>query len=228
MQYMNQPSTAPLFGVFAPLYAVFAFITLLLSGCGGSDSGASPSTSAASTSAAFSLSGTPATSAIVGAQYMFQPAASQPTPAVSYSITGQPSWATFNSATGALSGTPDQSAAGTSATVTITASNGGESASIGPFTIAVKSGSGAPGSVTLNWEAPAENTNGTAATEIIGYYIYYGTSPDNLDQWVVAWGADTSSGTVTNLAPGTYYFSVAAYNWMGVEGTPTGVVSTTI
>jgi hypothetical protein len=164
----------------------------------------------------------------VGAQYAFQPTASQTTSAVSYYITGQPSWAAFNSATGKLSGTPGQSAAGTSATVTITASNGGESASIGPFTIAVESGSGAPGSVTLNWEAPTENTNGTAATQIIGFYIYYGTSPDDLDQWVVAWGGDATSGTVPNLAPGTYYFSVAAYNWMGVESTPTGVVSTTI
>lgn len=90
------------------------------------------------------------------------------------------------------------------------------------------SSSGAPGSVTLNWEAPTENTNGTEASQLIGYYIYYGTNPDSLDQWVVAWGANTTSYTVTDLSPGTYYFSVAAYNWLGVESTPSAVVSTTI
>ena len=82
--------------------------------------------------------------------------------------------------------------------------------------------------MTVKWDPPTENTNGTAATELIGYYVYYGTNPDELTQWVVAWGPDTTSYVFNNLAPGTYYFSVAAYNWLGVESTQSPPVSTTI
>jgi hypothetical protein len=219
MLQIRQPQTAI-------LYAIFALIASLLGGCWGSDSGSA--TSGSTSSAALALTGTPANSAAVGAPYAFQPTVSQTTGQVIFSITGQPAWASFNSATGELSGTPPQNEAGSTANVTISASDGTSTASIGPFSIAVIAAGMAPGSVTLSWEPPTENTNGTAATELIGYYIYYGTNPDSLTNWVVAWGATTSSYVIENLAPGTYYFSVSACNWLGVESDPSGVVSTTI
>jgi hypothetical protein len=114
-----------------------------------------------------------------------------------------------------------------SSTSSISNTSGTSTSSGGSSSTSDSSGT-AGGAVTLNWQAPTENTNGTAASQLIGFYIYYGTSADNLDQWVVAWGSETTSFTVTNLASGTYYFAIAAYNWMGVESTPTGVVSATI
>jgi hypothetical protein len=146
---------------------------------------------------------------------------------VTFSITGQPTWATFNSTTGALSGTPSAQDVGTTSTVTITASNASGTVAIGPFSIQVAAAGGA-GSVNLSWEPPSENTNGTEATQLIGYYIYYGTNPDELTQWVAAWGAQTSTFAVENLAPGTYYFSVRAFNWLGIESAPSATVSATI
>jgi hypothetical protein len=173
------------------------------------------------------LSGIPSGSANAGINYQFQPTVSQSAGQVNFSISGRPAWATFNSTTGELSGTPTTSDIGMTSTVTITASNGSGSAVIGPFSIQVAA-AGSQGSVTLSWQPPSENTNGTAATQLIGYYVYYGTSPDELTQWVIAWGAQTSSFSVENLTPGTYYFSVRAYNWLGVESAPSATVSTTI
>jgi hypothetical protein len=213
MLHIRQPSTA-LIGAL--------LVLLSLAGCGGSGSG-----SDSSSSASFALSGTPSGSANAGINYSFQPTVSQGTGPVTFSITGQPTWATFNSTTGALSGTPTTSDVGKTSMVTITASNGSGTAAIGPFSIQVAA-AGSAGSVTLNWEPPSENTNGTEASQLIGYYIYYGTNPDELTQWVIAWGAETSSFAVENLAPGTYYFSVRAYNWLGIESAPSATVSTTI
>ena len=53
------------------------------------------------------ISGTPATTATQGTQYVFQPTASDPDGnALSFSIANRPTWATFNVNTGALQGTP--------------------------------------------------------------------------------------------------------------------------
>jgi Putative Ig domain len=211
MLHIRQPSTA-LIGAL--------LVLLSLAGCGGSGSDSSSSSS-------FALSGTPSGSANPGIDYSFQPTVSQGTEQVTFSISGLPTWASFNSTTGALSGTPGTKDVGKTWTVTITASSASGTAAIGPFSIQVAAaGSGA--SVTLNWEPPSENTNGSEASQLIGYYIYYGTNPDELTQWVIAWGAQTSSFAVENLAPGTYYFSVRAYNWLGIESAPSATVSTNI
>jgi hypothetical protein len=211
MLHIRQPSTA---------FIGALLVLLSLAGCGGSGSDSS-------SSASFALSGTPSGSANPGINYSFQPTVSQGAGQVTFSITGQPAWASFNSTTGALSGTPTTKDVGTTSTVTITASNASGTAAIGPFSIQVAA-AGSGESVTLSWEPPSENTNGTEANQLIGYYIYYGTNPDELTQWVIAWGAQTSSFAVENLNPGTYYFSVRAYNWLGIESAPSATVSTTI
>jgi hypothetical protein len=113
--------------------------------------------------------------------------------------------------------------ASSSASSTVSGTSSGSTTAPGSGTA-----TGPAGSVTLNWEPPSENTNGTEATQLIGYYVYYGTNPDELTQWVVSWGAQTSSFVVENLAPGTYYFSVRAYNWLGIESAPSATVSVTI
>jgi len=82
------------------------------------------------------ISGTPARVAVVGAAYGFQPSAMDPEGrAVVFRIKGKPTWATFSSTTGRLSGTP--SAAGLSPLITISASDGKKVASLAPFQISV-------------------------------------------------------------------------------------------
>jgi hypothetical protein len=209
MLHIKQPATAH-------ILMSLVFFASLLSGC--SDSGTS--TSSASTSS-LALSGAPAGDAAAGVNYTFQPTVSQSTGAVTFSIAGQPAWATFNSTTGQLSGTPTSSEVGTTANVTITASDGGNTASIGPFNIIVTVAEGSAGSATVSWSPPSEDMT-------VGYYIYYGTSADALTQIISVTGSDTTTYVVGNLAPGTYYFSVSGFTSQGIVSPPSEVASTTI
>ena len=150
---------------------------------------------------------------------------------VTFSIQGQPNWATFNAKTGELTGTPAPVNEGKTGLITITGSNGSTSSSIGPFSIAVNAPSAPPpttGSATLSWTEPTENTDGTPITDLAGYHIYYGTSQGALTSTVTIAVATETSYVVSGLAPGTYYFTVVAYNTAGVDSPRSNMASKTI
>lgn len=82
--------------------------------------------------------GKPVASVQAGSHYAFQPSATDPDgDALTFSITGKPAWAAFNTSTGLLSGTPANADAGTSSTVTVSVSDGQHTVSLAPFTIQV-------------------------------------------------------------------------------------------
>lgn len=82
------------------------------------------------------ISGTPATSVAAGASYSFQPSASDPDGnTLGFSIQNRPTWATFSTTTGRLSGTP--TTAGTYSSIVISVSDGSASASLPAFSISV-------------------------------------------------------------------------------------------
>src|SRR5688572_17312176 len=84
------------------------------------------------------ISGTPATSVVVGASYTFTPTASDPDgQAVTFSIRNRPAWAVFDATTGRLQGTPPS--AGTFADVAISVSDGQVAVPLPAFTILVTS-----------------------------------------------------------------------------------------
>ena len=84
------------------------------------------------------ISGTPATSVTVGNSYGFTPAASDADgDALTFSVSNLPAWAGFNSATGALSGTPATGDAGVYGNIVVSVSDGTDSASLAPFSITV-------------------------------------------------------------------------------------------
>ena len=83
-------------------------------------------------------------------------------------------------------------------------------------------------SVTLSWVAPTLNTDGTILNDLAGYTITYGTIATSLNQSVTVTGAASTTYTIANLAPGTYYFSVTAYSSAGTQSAPTPIISTTI
>jgi hypothetical protein len=58
--------------------------------------------------------------------------------------------------------------------------------------------------------------DGSRLTDRAGYYIYYGTDPENL------------SGTIDQLGSGTYYFRVQAYTATGIRGASSITVSKVI
>jgi hypothetical protein len=65
-------------------------------------------------------------------------------------------------------------------------------------------------------------------TDLAGYKVYYGQSPDVLTRNVDVHGAAVSSVEIRDLDHGSWYFAVASYNTAGVESSMSGIVSTTL
>ena len=177
------------------------------------------------TNRAPTISGTPATSVNVGAAYSFTPTATDPdSDTVAFGIANKPAWASFDTATGRLSGTPAAADVGTTANIVISVSDGrGGNATLPAFSITVAST--ATGSATLTWTAPTENDDGSALTNLAGYRIRYGTAPTALTQTVQVANAGLTTYVIDNLAQGTWYFAMTAYTSAGLESLPTNVVS---
>lgn len=170
------------------------------------------------------ISGSPQTAVVVGDAYRFTPTTTDPSGGTPmFSIENAPSWAVFNSATGELSGTPTASDVGTYANIIISVSDGKTSASLPGFPIAVTEN--ATGSVTLNWLAPADNTDGTPLTNLAGYMLYYGTSANALTKTVRISNPGVMSYVLSNLSPGTWYFAVTAYTTADVQSGQSAVAS---
>lgn len=175
------------------------------------------------------VSGTPASSITAGSAYSFRPSGSDPEGrALTWSISNRPSWASFNTSSGALTGTPSASNVGTYSNVTISASDGTNRTSLRAFNIAVTSAGSNAGSATLSWTPPTSTTSGSSLSNLAGYRIYYGTSASNLSRTVEVDNAGLTRYVVSDLAPATYYFSVRAYTSGGSESGPSNVVSKVI
>jgi hypothetical protein len=174
------------------------------------------------------ISGTPDTTAVVGEAWEFQPTASDPDgDTLSFSISNKPAWLKFDTATGRTWGTPADKDVGTHMHITISVSDGQDTASLEPFDLTVK----APptlGSVTLSWEAPTEYEDGTPMTDLAGYKVYYSKGTTQLNQVIDIKNADQTSQVVNSLDEGTWYFAVAAYNSSGLESKKTAIGSKTI
>jgi Putative Ig domain len=86
------------------------------------------------------LSGSPATSVVAGKPYSFQLSAVDPNGLrMDFVITDKPSWASFNTTTGLLSGTPTASNVGTYSNIVITAYDGYTKGVLPAFNIVVQS-----------------------------------------------------------------------------------------
>lgn len=194
---------------------------------GGSTSPATSSGNSSSGNRAPTISGTPPTAAVVGSTYSFRPTARDPdSDTLTFNITNRPAWATFDTTTGRLSGTPSRSHIGTYSNIVIRVSDGRTTTSLPAFSITVSDvGSGA---ATVTWVPPTRNRDGSALNDLAGYRILYGTSANALDRSVMVRNPGISSYVVDNLAPGTYYFAVRAVNTAGVESANSNTASKTI
>jgi hypothetical protein len=83
-------------------------------------------------------------------------------------------------------------------------------------------------SVTLSWEAPTENSDGSALLNLKGYKIYYGNAPGALEHVVDVGNASLTRYVMESLAAGTYYFAVASYNALGVESSLSPAIATAV
>lgn len=174
-----------------------------------------------------SIGGTPSGAAVANLPYSFTPSAAGPSgDALTFSVQHAPSWASFNSSTGEIFGTPNSADVGTFSSISVSVSDGIRSASLAQFSIVVTET--ANGSVSLTWAPPTFNTNDTALTNLAGYYIYYGNHADALTQTIQVTNAGATDYVVGNLSPGTWYFAVSAYSSDNAESTESVVTTTAV
>lgn len=169
----------------------------------------------------------------VGTHYSFTPTASDSDGGkLTFSIRNSPSWVSFNTTTGQLTGSPKSTDTGTTLNILITAADGSATASLPAFSITVTATPATPtpttGTATVSWTAPTENTNGTALTNLAGFKVYYGTSASSLTQIAQVANAEATNYVVSGLASGTWYFAVASYTTDGLESAPSSTSSKTI
>ena len=171
-----------------------------------------------SNNSAPTISGTPATTVGVGEAYSFIPQASDPDgDTLRFSITGIPSWASFDAFTGRLSGTPGSTHVGVYNGISISVTDGSAETSLAPFSIEVTDAGAASGTVTLNWTPPTENEDGSRLMDLAGYRLYWGRNGGTLNNSVTINNASVTRYMVNNLTPGTYEFVATSLNSAGVE-----------
>jgi nitrite reductase/ring-hydroxylating ferredoxin subunit len=108
------------------------------------------------------ISGSPATTAVVGQSYRFEPSATDDDrQKLRYAIVNKPGWARFDRSRGRLAGTPPKGSAGTYAGIGISVTDGASTASLPPFTITVAITGAATGTGTA---AAALKISGAPAT----------------------------------------------------------------
>ncbi len=169
------------------------------------------------------ISGTPGTLVSPGQAYSFTPTASDPDgQTLAFGIANKPGWASFDTATGRLSGTPTTADVGTYSNIVISVSDGIASATLPAFSILVA------GAADLSWVAPTQNDDGSPLTNLAGFKVRYGKTVDFLTEVLVVPGPSVTTARVEGLGSGTWYFTVAAYTDVGMESDQTAPVSKTI
>lgn len=191
------------------------------------DTPAATTTATSSVNGAPTIYGQPVTALNANTAYAFLPTVSGAAgETLVFSIQNKPSWATFDTSTGELAGTPNSTNVGTYDGILISVSNGIATTALSAFNISVTQISN--GSVTLSWLPPTTNTNGTALTNLAGYKIYYGTSPSSMTHSLQITSPSVAIYMIGNLSPATWYFSLVSYNSAEVESPLSAIVSKTI
>jgi hypothetical protein len=156
-------SNAPTWAAFSPATGQLAgtpssgqvgtYSNIVISVTDGTQSSTLPAFSIKVTGA-LTISGNPATQVTAGTAYSFQPSTNATSgTALSYSVQNKPSWASFSTATGMLSGTPSASQVATYSNIVISVTDGAQTSSLTAFSIKVVSA----GTLTIS---------GTPATSI--------------------------------------------------------------
>ena len=149
-----------------------------------------------------SLSGNAPGAVTAGQTYTFRPAANDPDgDPLTFSADNLPGWASLDSGTGEITGTPGDADVGVYEGIVIRVSDGSATDSIGPFRVDVL----------------AENEDGSALTDLAGYRIYWGTTPGSYPNSVSIDNPGLTTYVVDGLVAGTYEFVATTYNTAGVE-----------
>jgi hypothetical protein len=216
---------------------------IIATGCGGGGGGgggspqgvtappASPPGSPPTTGGATppDIQGTPAVAGVVGQQYSFQPTAKDADgDAVTFTIKSKPEWAEFDASTGRLWGTPQMAHVGVHENIEISVTDGRNVSSLPPFAVIISTAQTATTTVTLGWQAPTQNDDGTPLTDLTGFRVYYGSATQNYVGTIAIDNAGLTQHVVEDLPTGTYFFAITAINAEGLESVYSTEVTTTI
>jgi hypothetical protein len=224
------------FGLHSMLIAGMVVALGSLTGCSGASASGSSAVSTGSgatpidrsPTATPTVAGIPATTAVAGQPYSFQPKAVNTSGTVQFTIAHIPPWAKFNTSTGQLSGTPDTSNVGRYPGIAINLVSGANVVALPAFTITVAAATSKSNTVTLSWQAPTENSDGSALMDLKGYKVHYGSASKSYSDSIQVSNAGLTTYVVQNLPTGTYYFAVTAYNASGKESSLSGEVATQV
>jgi citrate lyase gamma subunit len=174
------------------------------------------------------ISGVAATAVNAGSAYTFTPTAADPNRwSLYFYVQNLPHWASFNTATGTISGTPGAADVGTYANIQISVTDNGQlRVALPAFTVAVNQMSA--GNASLDWTAPTDNTDGSILTNLGGYIVHYGNTPGQLTQVIRVANPGLATYVVENLSSGTWYFTVTSYATDGTESANSAEVTKTI
>jgi hypothetical protein len=159
--------------------------------------------------------------------YSFTPAANDADGnALTFTIAGRPAWASFNTTTGRLQGTPALADVGTSANITISVSDGTATTSLPAFSVQVVAT--ATGSAMLSWTPPTQNSDGSPLTNLAAYRVHFGTASGSYPNMTTVNNPGIATFVVDQLTPATWHFVVTAVNASGVESTFSNAATKTV
>jgi hypothetical protein len=172
---------------------------------------ASGSTSPPSPGTGLRISGSPASTVTVGSSYSFTPTTTDSNLGrkLSFAVANKPAWASFNSSTGHLSGTPSAANVGKYADVVIAVYDGVTSALLPNFGITVQASGTSTGSVKISGTPPTSVTAGgtyrfqPSATDSAGRTVSFSVA--NKPSWATfSIATGLLSGTPTTSQTGNY------------------------
>lgn len=180
----------------------YAILIPLLAGCGGgSDNGGT----IGSTTATLSLACVPTDVAYNESVTLNWSSSDAET------CTASGSWSGDKATTG--SETIDSLTDDCTFTITCTDDSGGSVSDSVNVTVAVNNA----GTASLSWTPPTKNTDGSDLTDLAGYYIHIGSSSGDYNEIITVNQNDIASFLVEDLAEGTWYFALSAFDTSGNE-----------
>jgi hypothetical protein len=187
-----------------------------------------PLTAWSQTAESLSIAGVPPATVQAGQTYTFTPDAVAAGPVIPhFEIQNMPPWASFGW-TGELTGTPAATDVGTYSNIVISIVAGDGSASLPSFSITVQGASSIAAPATLSWIPPTTNDDGSVLTDLAGYRIYVGSTPDQLVPILALDDPTLTSYVLEGLSPGLNYFAMTAMNSRGIESELSAVVGVTL
>lgn len=163
---------------------------------------------------------------LVGREVAVVPTARDPEGrALTYSIENKPAWMSFSTTTGELVGTPAPADVGIYRDIRVTVSDGRSQASAATNVVVVAS---AIGRATLSWNAPTQRTDGSPLTDLAGFRVYFGSSPNDLRYVIEVADPGARSWVVDNLTRGAWFFAASAFDRGGLESDRSNVASKSI